>query len=210
MKTMCCKLALLITSVSALAQGKVGYQNTAGAGKEKYIYGMDFANPTSDVLGGTREKVAGTGYYAQLFWAPMAAGEQALQPVEASLTTFKTGTTAGLINGNSFLPIPGTYGGDKVILQLRAWDNRGGTLTSWADVLSDPDCGPRGKSNLILNYELSGVDADNIPHVGSGNMASAGLQSFAVWCMPEPSVVALSALGIGALVLRSRKPSSHR
>ena len=208
MKTMFCSLSLLITSVSAFAQGKVGYQNTAGAGKEKYIYSMEHTNPTEPW--GPGDKVAGAGYYAQLFWAPMAEGEQALQPVAGSLTTFKSGTTAGLINGNSNLVIPGTHGGDKVMLQIRAWDNHAGTINSWADVLSDPRCVARGKSNLILDYELSGVDVDNAPHVGSGNMASAGLQSFTVWCVPEPSVVALSALGIGALVLRGRKPSSRR
>lgn len=203
MKTTCSFLGLLIPSLSALSQGIVNYQNTAGAGKEKYVYGVDAANPTSDVLGGTRDKVAGSGYYAQLYWASMAAGEPALQPIEASLTTFKSGTTAGLINGNSKLAIPGTYGGDRVILQLRVWDNLGGTIASWAEVVKHPELA-YAKSNLVLNYELSGSDVNNVPHVGSGNLAAAGLQSFGLYPLPEPSVIGMSALGVAALLFSRR------
>lgn len=201
MKKLLVTLAITGLTVGAFAQGKVGYQNTAGAGKEKYIYGVDAANPTSDVLGGTRDKVAGTTFSAQL-WA--GSSEADLAPVDGSLTSFKSGTTAGLINGNSNLVLAGKLGGTKVVLQIRAWDNKGGTVTTWADVLKN-DGLARGKSNLVTNYELSGVDADNGPHVGSGNLASAGLQSFGLYIVPEPSVIALGALGLGALVLRRRK-----
>lgn len=200
MKKLLVTLAITGLTVGAFAQGKVGYQNTGGAGKEKYIYGVDAANPTSEVLGGTRDKVGGTTYSAQL-WVGTSADD--LKAIDASLTTFKTGNTAGLINGNSNLVIPGLLGGTKVVIQLRAWANATGAVT-WADVLKDGNIA-RGMSALVTNYELSGVDADNGPHVGSGNLATAGLQSFGLYIVPEPSVIALGALGLGALVLRRRK-----
>ena len=203
MKTLCCVLAFSFATLSTFGQGTVLYQNTAGAGKEKYVYGFDSANPTSDVLGGTREKV-GAGYSAQLFWGGPGSSEADLKPIEASLTTFKTGTLAGLLNGNSKLIIQGALGGTKVTLQLRAWDNKEGTITSWEQVIaaSVTVCVPRGKSAPILNYELAGLDAEHGPHVGSGNLAKAGLQSFALVWIPEPSVIAMSTLGFCALLLR--------
>ena len=51
MKTLCCVLAFSFATLSTFGQGTVLYQNTAGAGKEKYVYGFDSANPTSDYLG---------------------------------------------------------------------------------------------------------------------------------------------------------------
>ncbi len=205
MKTLCCVLAFSFATLSTFGQGSVGYQNTAGVGTEKYIYGVDSANPMSNVLGGTREKV-GAGYFAELFWGRPGSSEADLKPIEASLTTFKTGSNAGLLNGNSRLIILGALGGAKVTLQLRAWDNKEGTITSWEQVIAAQSnvCVPHGESALILNYELSGPDLENGPHVGSGNLAKAGLQSFAVLCTPEPSIIAMSALGFCALLLRRR------
>lgn len=202
MKKLFVTLAFAGLTVGAFAQGTVLFQNTAGVGKEKYIYGVDAANPTSDVLGGTRDKVAGTTYTAEL-WVGTSAAD--LHAVAGSQVTFKTGTTAGLINGISKLAVDGFLGGTKVTLQLRAWDNQGGTVKTWADVLANGAVA-RGQSGLVSGYELAGVDADNGPHVGSGNLAAAGLQSFGLYVVvPEPSVIALGALGLGALVLRRRK-----
>ena len=204
MKTLYCTLALTLTALSTFGQGSVLYQNTAGVTKEKYIYGIDLANPLSDQLGGTRAKCEGTGSFAQLFWGLSGAAEADLTAVDGSMVSFRTGTTAGLINGISKLPIQGILGGTRVTLQIRCWDNQGGTVTSWAQVLQN-DTVARGKSLLVTNYELSGVDVDNAPHVGTGNLASAGLQSFGMFVVPEPSVIALGAIGLGALVLRRRK-----
>ena len=199
--TLSTAVVVLLTAVSTFGQGKIGYQNTSGLGKEKFIYGLDPNDPLSSLLGGPREKCAGTGYSAELWWG--LSGND-LKPVDGSLTTFKSGTTAGLINGNSNLILQGVLGGTKIVLQVRAWENRGGAVKTWADVLIDGGVA-RGQSQLVTNYELSGVDADNGPHVGSGNIANAGFSSFGLYLVPEPSVVALAALGLGALILRRRK-----
>lgn len=210
MKKLFVTLAMASLAVGAFAQGTVGsltYQNTAGVGKEKYVYGVNPSDPGAIVSGNDaalytgRELLSGTGYWAELWYGATGAAEADLKAVAGSLVNFRTGTTAGLIQGKSKLDIPGTLGGDKVTLQLRVW---GANATSWADVLTKPDVG-RGKSNLILNWELGGVDKDNGPHIGSGNIAT-GLEKFGLYTVvPEPSVVALGALGIGALLLRRRK-----
>ncbi len=201
MKKLLVTLAITGIAVGAFAQGSILFQNTSGPGSEKYIYGVDSSNPTSDVLGGTREKV-GAGYSAQLFYGATGASEADLKAIDF-VTTFKTGALAGLLNGNSKLVVPGLLGGTKIVLQLRVWDS---SVASWADVVrSANDNKARGKSAMIANYELSGVDADNAPRVGSGNFAKSGLTSFGLYIVPEPSVIALGALGLGALVLRRRK-----
>lgn len=202
MKKLLVTLAITGIAVGAFAQGTIQFQNTGGAGKEKFIYNVDASNPTSAALGGVRAKVEGA-YSAQLFVGAAGASEADLKAIDASLTTFKSGATAGLLNGNSKLAVQGMLGGVKVTLQLRVWDS---SVASWAEVIRTANDGKaRGKSNLVLNYELAGVDADNAPHIGSLNLANFGLSSFGLYIVPEPSVIALGALGLGALVLRRRK-----
>ncbi len=128
-----------------------------------------------------------------------------MKPVEGSRTTFKTGVVAGLINGISHLPIVGTHGGDKVTLQLRAWDSQGGMIGSWAEMVKSYFA--RGRSVLITNYELAGQDAEGVQHVGSGNLAAAGLNSFVIWPIPEPTPLALMILGLLALRIRRKGDS---
>lgn len=210
MKKLFVTIAMASLAAGAFAQGTVGsltYQTTAGVGKEKYIYGVNPTDQAAQVHGNDealytgRTKLDGAGYWAELWYGAAGAAEADLKAVAGSLVNFRTGTTSGLIAGKSKLEIPGTLGGDKVTLQLRVW---AAAATSWADVLTKPEVA-RGASSLITNWELGGVDAQNGPHVGSGNIAT-GLEKFGLYAVvPEPSVVALGALGIGALLLRRRK-----
>lgn len=85
---------------------------------------------------------------------------------------------------------------------MRAWDNRGGTITSWAEALSEPTV-PRGSSALFTpTFPL------RIPGPpGPGAPGLAGLQSFNLFVpIPEPSSIALFALtGVGILFGRLAK-----
>jgi len=210
MKKLFVTLAMASLAAGAFAQGTVGsltYQTTAGVGKEKYIYGVNPSDPAAIVHGNDaalytgRELLTGTGYWAELWSGAVGAGEGDLRAVPNSLVNFRTGATAGLIQGKSGLEIPGTHGGDKVSLQLRVW---GPGATTWAEVLTKPEVA-RGTSNIIPSWELGGVNLQNAPFVGQGNIA-AGLEKFGLYTVvPEPSVIALGALGIGALLLRRRK-----
>ena len=199
MKTLCCVLAFSFAALSTFGQGCLVFQN-GGMGREQFVYGLDPANPTSDVLEGIREKLSGPGYSAQIFWAEADSSEADLKALEGSQTSFKTGNLAGLLLGFSKLCIPGTFGGTKVNLQMRVWDNQGGSLTSWAGVIMD-NAVARGMSQILSNWELSGLDAENGPHLGSGNLKYR-LRSFGLYLVPEPSVIAISTLGFCALLLR--------
>lgn len=206
MRTLLGSIALLFAALSGFGQGTVLYQNTAGVGKEKPIWGLG-PNPWDSTLSwlNPRHRLGGSDFSAQLFWGAVGSTEADLKAVDGSLTGFKSSNLAGLINGTSKLPILGTYGGDKVTLQIRAWDNRGGTLTSWEHVWPLRYELAHGGSGLILNYELTGLDLEGVNHAGSGNLASAGLDSFALFIqVPEPSVIALACVGIGGVLLSRR------
>lgn len=199
---------LFSAALHGLAQGSLFYENTGGVGKENYVFFPDPSNPTVPRSGGTPadyaglRKVEGEGYYAQLWWAPGEnIPEASLTAVEGSLVTFRTGTTAGLINGKSKLDIPGTFGGDTVTLQLRVWENLGKTIDSWAMVVNNSSI-YRGKSNLF-NYRLSGVGRDGVPVLVPGNISS-GLTSFTI-PIPEPSLAAMTGLGLGLLGFLSKR-----
>ena len=188
-------LGLLLPALRVTGQGSLVYQNTLGAGKERYVFKFDPSAPTIARNGGRLSdydaflKVDGTGYYAELWWAPGESQPQdCLKPVPGSIVTFRTGNTAGLINGKAKLEIPGTLGGDIVTLQLRVWNNQGQTVTSWEKAIE------RGRSNLF-NHELSGVDATGAPKLGTGSIAH-GLQYFCT-PIPEPSVCSLLSLALG-------------
>ncbi len=155
---------------NGLSQGSLTYQ-TAGEW-DKYIFMPDPSAPTV-AKQGTRisafigfQKVEGPGYYAELWWAAgEGQPEENLSPVRGSLVTFRSGFTAGLINGRSKLEIPGTFGGDRVTLQLRVWENFGQTVRTWEEAM---DAGSIHGKSILFVHELAGVDPLGNPRLGCG------------------------------------------
>lgn len=166
-----CGLMLLAVARNGQAQGSLVYQTTEGAGKERYAY--ECPHPT-DLAQGV--KLSGNSFTAELWFAPGSASEEDLEPVPGSQVSFRSFGTAGLINGKSKLDIPGTFGGDRVTLQIRIWYNRGGMITNWFTALVEPDAQPQ-VSNLILDWQLQGMGRDGLLIVVSGNF-SRGITEF--------------------------------
>lgn len=201
MKKLFVTLAIATLAVGAYAQGTLGsvtLQNTLGVGKEKFIYGPDPSNPTVAKSGGqlgdyaTFAKVEGASYLAELWYgAGAAATEDSLRAVAGSQVGLRS---AGIIAGKR-VDIAGTHGGDTVTLQLRVWNSEGGKYASWDSAVE------KGKSNLF-SQQLGGANVDNVPFLPI-NTAN-GLTYFSL-AVPEPSAIALGALGLGALLLRRRK-----
>jgi hypothetical protein len=177
------------------------------------VYDVNPANPLEIKQGntsaglptGTQTAYAGAGllgagFTAQLFAGPLGTADDALQPV-AGTTTFRTSTAAaGRVNALSSVSIPGVAGGTSARVQLRVWENRAGTITSWADVLAD-DSVKRGYS-LAWNSLALGDPFASPP----GTPATMfGVTSFQLFVVPEPSIIALGALGLGALILFRRR-----
>lgn len=205
-------LCFWLPGASALAQGYVVYQNTDSSGGKKSIYLPDphtmfiryTANTSADYAGSP--KVEGAAYYAELWWGPgTGRSEDSLLPVPGSRVIFRTGSSAGLIVGNSRLVIPAQFGGDEVTFQLRVWENHQQKIGTWAEALESTPV--HGTSNLF-DWQLTGMNRLGESIVGSGSIAK-GIQTFQ-WFVPEPSSwmilgLGLVSLGAGRALTRTRK-----
>jgi len=177
------------------------------------IYGPEPANPTRQIRGNattnggtqiyTGPLLIGTGFTAALFGgaAPITDENSSELAFVQSATFRTTTTTAGFfIAPTAAQNVPGTTAGGSGTFQLRAWDNRGGTITTWAAAMTDPTVA-RGSSALFTPaFPLGGLTSPPTTPPGL-----QGLQSFNLTLVPEPGVVALGVLGLGALLLRRRK-----
>ncbi|MBL9168220.1 MAG: hypothetical protein JNN07_10805 [Verrucomicrobiales bacterium] len=198
MKITLLSFLLTLAAIGSHAQGSLTYTSSpGGVGKEKYVFKPDPANPTVAKVGGALadyagfSKVDGTGYTAELWYAlGPDLPETSLRPVPGSQVGFRTGATAGLFNGKSKLDIVGTFGGDRVTLQLRVWNNEGGKISDWEQATE------RGKSRTF-NHELAGVAADGSIHLGTGSIFN-GITHFSL-AVPEPSGVLFALLSVGLL-----------
>jgi hypothetical protein len=92
--------------------------------------------------------------------------------------------------------VPNDPGTLEVHVQFRAWDNRGGMVTSWAQVLAAGGAIAGAASDVFTVGPLGGVIT--APQ-------TQGLRSFQLTAVPEPSLIALGALCLGTLLLRRRK-----
>lgn len=180
MKKALLTLACVMAAVSAFAQGQINFGNRVPGSVEAKI---------TDAAG---NGLSGTGFSAQLWAGPAGASESQLVPVPNSLVSFRTGAAAGYITSGA-VTVPGIAVGSTGVFQVRAWDNAGGTITSWEAASN------KGASALITSAALGGVPASG-PPVTPPDLV--GLQPFSI---PEPSTIALGVLGAAALLFRRRK-----
>lgn len=209
MKKLFVTIALASATLGVFAQGAANFQNIKSVTNNKRIYGLSSSNPTANRQGDAADyadsaKVYGTAYTAEL-WVQIGGGEW--QAVAGSKVGFQDAPAPGkvdnygILKGLAKVTVPAAAGA-KVNLIIRVWDS---SVASWADVWKAGNEGKgRGESLAITNYELGG-DNNGTP-VLQKSLIDAGLQSFGLYTVvPEPSVVALGALGLGALLLRRRK-----
>ena len=76
--------------------------------------------------------LAGSGFSAEVWFGPLGSRECDLILLPGSRTTFKTGASAGQIVDILNVGLQGFTPGSRVRLQLRAWNNQNGTISSWA------------------------------------------------------------------------------
>lgn len=233
-KTLIVLMSVVVT-IGAFGQGQVVFNNRlttggpAGSLNEPLyapIFGINPGNPTQQLQGqpnaatvggnplpslGTtdysgRALLSGTGFTAQLFYGAVGTAEGSLVLAGTATSTFRTGTTTiGAFNGttaalnNPAAMLPGGPG-TRAVFQVRAWANTAGdgAVSDWAEVLGN-DAIPRGYSTMFSpNFDLGGN--------GSTPPNLIGISSFGLFTpVPEPSLIALGALGLGALLLRRRK-----
>jgi len=228
-------VALLLGTVAgALAQGTINFNNRATSGSPTPavapIFGQDPNAPTEQKQGnpssfngttgpqpvpaGTQtyagSPLQGTGFTVALWGVNVNSPDSALdardpvnQPV--SVGTFRVTTNPALMGFNQPPPtapaVPGVVGGstDRAKFIVRAWDNKGGTITTWQQVLANETTVAHGESTIFTVNQTLG----QAPSITPPNLS--GLQSFQLYVVPEPSVIALGVLGAGCLFLLRRR-----
>jgi len=211
MKTIGVFAATLFLAASAFGQGQINFNNRLTvAGIFAPVYGPVPGALSVQLQGnsqtnggsvnyGAAPLLVGTGFTAAL-WG--AATTDPATFAELAQAPFQTATTLpGIIKGPTSAPlvpwVPGPANGVGNF-QVRAWDNLGGTVTTWAAALANP-LSAHGVSAVLLNVPVVGSPAGGTP------TGLVGLTSFNLTIVPEPSLIALGALGLGALLLRRRK-----
>lgn len=194
----------------AFAQGIVRFQNRVSGVFIYPIYGVNPANPAGRISGNASTNggvanytgvplLSGTGYSAGLFAAPVGLGNSVDTPnyqTAFAEARFQTATTLpGVINGNNAVTVTGPNGTTPWNFVVRAWDNNGGTVLTWAAAMANPALA-RGESDV---FTITPTVTPN----PAANMTT--FTSFNLQAVPEPSLIALGALGLGALLLRRRK-----
>jgi hypothetical protein len=216
------KLALITlvaaTAATSFGQGFLDWGNAFAGGERHPIYGPEAGNPGLSIsgqsalgtpVGATAYSgglLTGTGFTFAIYAGPANAADSTALSLLVS-TTFRTTTATGLPKGlvlGGTVTVPGVTAGNSAKFQVRAWDNAGGTLTSWAQATQAVGGSPFiGSSSVVTSGLLGGVDSlGNIV----ANPATIGWTSFNIYAVPEPSTFVLAGLGAaGLLIFRRRK-----
>ncbi len=168
--------ALLAAAAGAQAQGTVAFSNRSSA--------VDA--PVFDIGGTT--KISDPNIVAALFLGDVQEGAAA--PFRAT-----PAAAAGYWNPgtDSSRTVDGQPGGTSVTLTVRAWDSTKGATYAAAVAAG----GKYGQSDPFTVTLGGGGSPPSTP------ADLVGLKSFSL--VPEPSTIALGALGAAALLLRRRK-----
>ena len=152
-------LSITLLGVAAHGQPAIIFVNY-GAGWTAPWYSLAEADPSSNcVVPGANSgnfvtadntALAGNGFTAQL-WAGVEGGGGIL-PV--GQTTFRTGSDAGSLASVGLIPVVFAAPGQRINYQLRVWDNQGGTINSWDDVINHPGV-RRGATPTYLSAPLN-------------------------------------------------------
>lgn len=176
MKKLLVALAAVLVTVASYAQGTVNFNTRFSAAAVN-------APVTLSTGGGP-----GPAYSAALY---VVGAGGALSLVPSSVTTFRDGTSNPLLAQYVTAveaSIPGFAAG-PVTLRMRAWQTSQGTFDTAAN---------KGESGDFIVATLG------TPPGTPGDLPSS-FTGFVVNVVPEPSTIALGALGVAALLLRRRK-----
>ena len=153
----------------------------------------------------------GAGFSAQVYAGLSAGSLAAVGPAVDFGTTIATfgSAAAGYIIGSTFTaPSTTIFGGSVGTYQLRAWDNAGGTITSYeAAVAAGRQFGQSAIVGLGGTVQTGGFQFGGTPSGGGAPIAPPNVNlhpSFSV-VIPEPSTIALGILGLSGLLLRRRR-----
>jgi len=202
MKKALLTLAAVAMASSAFAQGTINFFNNNLTGATGTYRAGIFRDNDTAVRGDTKGDStigAGAGFTVGLFTASNLTTPLATM-------TFRT-TTAQEVFLNSVpdVAVTGTPAGSTASLVVRAWSTAAGT---YAAALADTANGWQWGEQAFTSRALGGPNPDpTSPAIPSPDMGPGflGFEMDSNPIVPEPTTVALGALGIGALLLRRRK-----
>jgi hypothetical protein len=213
MKKTLLTLAVSVLAVGVFAQGTVNFNNRNTAlNLFVPIYGATPGNVSESKTGnsaialpaGTQTYagalLTGSGFVAQLFSAPGAgAAESALVASANSVTTFRTGTSSGAFAGVTATLANVAADAAVATMQVRAWDNSSGLYPTWAQAETAWLAGTIAAGKSLL-WDLNAIGGNlNTPPL------PAGMQSFNIYIVPEPSTFLLAGLGAASLLIFRRR-----
>lgn len=183
-------LALVgLSAVASFAQGTIQFLNSG--------LSPVLLRPT---IGGTPAP-APLGTVMGVFWGTSADALSLQTPTTA------IATTPGVFSGGTAYGLPGTAPGQTVFLKLAGWYNANGATPAEArQGTATPGITHYGEGRVVQTTALG-------PTTGPGTVVWQGaagtnpnrVNAFVIEVVPEPSVVALGALGLGALLLIRRR-----
>jgi MYXO-CTERM domain-containing protein len=198
MKKLLLTTTALLTAVSLQAQGTVSFANNSAAAISNSLTSLR-------VVGGTTFSVA-------LYFLP----DSATPPTTADFDLARTVVGSGIFLGTAANPsglfnvgartAPTATAGGLGWFQVRAWETAfGGTYEA---ALNNPNA-VGGRLALVGTSNIFKVDTGDPTTTPAGTAApitgTGLLQGFYVTPVPEPTVMGLGLLGIGALLMLRRR-----
>jgi len=190
-------LVTLLTSLNLRAQGSgvVSY-TTVGAPFDKRVY-LFYTGRAEDSVA-----LSGTGYQTALYWAPAGTTDDRTMVQIGQAVGFLTGANAGTFFGGGRTINGISANGGVVALQSRAWSFVAGIPNTYEAVVASGLPGVNAGKGPVFDMKLKDPTnpLETIPNIWQ----AAGWRAYMIG-IPEPSTLALGALGIAALLLLRRK-----
>ena len=176
-------IACLSGGLSAFAQGYVNFANI----------GTGVAAPFHDNNG---TALTGGGYMVQLL-----AGTAAGSATDALTPIFSGNFASGFFNAGSITVPAGDISGGSAFFVVRAWSTMGGTVLSYAAAQSTVGA----LWGTTTAFQVTPQSSATLPPAALAGMPQLNGNGNMIQTVPEPTVLALGVLGVGALLLRRRK-----
>ncbi len=163
---------------------------------------------TAAAYGNAATLANGNDWTVQLYGA-LGSGlaSSSLSPLAGATTTMANGVTdpvAGTWFSTTVAQIgpSGTLAGAAATVQLYAWYNDGGTITSYDMAVAD---GVPAGFSATESLTTGGPNVTGPPSTASALTNPGGVLNFSVSAIPEPSTIALGVIGASAFLMRLRR-----